>query len=342
MGEGGPAFAGHRALYMVYNKYEHLEHARCTKRLFLFQTKFARSAGVPQYAVRGVFQVFSPCRRAFSFDKYFIGCYNSINRGLPPDICLSKMEIVRVVKTNENKFLSTVLDELLSLKPPIRVGSDTVKKYRRAGLAPGPVESGGGRGHKAEFPFTMAAEIAASYHLLNKWPFQISFQVLAKARKKALYIEKCGYLNAKDLKDDAKLARMIKDDDLMAFIASKWLQIKLITEEQLYDTWETMEKERDQAILDYEQAEKDTDAEKKAFNRIRKVLHKLFSREFLMHNVPSVLVDITLESLPIKNIPQIILFDEWDDFEGGFDRIIELSLESLQKSKRQKVKKEKV
>ena len=50
-----------------------------------------------------------------------------------------------MVKTNENKSLSTVLDELLRLKPPIRVGSDAVKKYRRAGLAPGPVESGGGR-----------------------------------------------------------------------------------------------------------------------------------------------------------------------------------------------------
>jgi len=167
--------------------------------------------------------------------------------------------------------------------------------------------------------------------------------VLAKARKKALYIEKCGYLNADDLKDDAKLARMIKDDDLMAFIAGKWLQIKLITEEQLYDIWETLLRERDQAILDYVQAEKDTDAEKKAFNKIREVLYKLSSRAFLMRNIPSILVDIRPESLPIKNIPRIFLpdyyevDDENDDVDIRPDLMIEYTLEGVQRSKGRKV-----
>ncbi len=140
------------------------------------------------------------------------------------------------------KALSEVLKELKSLKHPIEIGPATLRNYWKKGLAPRQVRKGGGRAMEASYPFNMAAEVGASFRLLNE--DGLSAEGVARARAIAKHLERPDIaLDEESLQNDRTLKRLVKNQDLVAFAALKWLRLKLDLEEELYGVDSTLWRE---------------------------------------------------------------------------------------------------
>ncbi len=151
----------------------------------------------------------------------------------------------------KTKTLSEVLKELESLNHPVKISSQTIRRYWQWGLASKPVKIGHGQGVENEYPDDMATEVAASYRLLKD--YRQPNKEVARARKLALYAIQAvnrflagtspanpAGQNPIDMKvliaflqEDTKLLRLIMGDVLVAFLGGQWILWKIEAEKDL-------------------------------------------------------------------------------------------------------------
>lgn len=128
--------------------------------------------------------------------------------------------------TKDALTTTEVLAHLRTFKPAVTLRADAIREYAERGLAPKPLKkSSGGRGIQKLWPPETAAELAASWQLIQDC--QATRETVAEARKIALYLEASGHTIPYQVTSDKKLNKLILGKDFEVFFAVKWLSIKL-------------------------------------------------------------------------------------------------------------------
>lgn len=153
----------------------------------------------------------------------------------------------------KSKPVSEVMKELE--KVGINVSRRTLVNYGNQKLAPKPIKIGKGRGVESEYPWDMAAEVAASYRLLSA-PFDMTVADVKKARDLAIVVRERiadqhytfgdHFTNLGHLAQDRRLMKLLKKNALTAFLSGRWIFFLLDSQEKLYKTDSRLKRDFDE------------------------------------------------------------------------------------------------